>query len=100
MLTLVLALGMLCLVIRSNLINCCLNPAQALTLNFEIEEHMELPLVWLTTNVFQEIWNNRKEKKRCVLVRARADLEARVSLLRKTRFAESATVISQMLSNL
>ena len=74
-----------------------LDPAQALTLNFEMEEHMELPLVWLTTNVFQEIWNNRKEKKRCVLVRARADLEARVSLLRRTRFAESATVISQML---
>ena len=77
-----------------------LDPSHTLTLNFVIEEHMELPVVWLTTNFFQEIWNHRKEKKRCILVRARADLEARVSLLRKTRFSESATLISQMLSNL
>ena len=59
------------------------DPPNVLTLNFVMEEHMELPVVWLTTNVLQEIWNLRKEKKRCILVRVRAYLKARVSLLRK-----------------
>ena len=77
-----------------------LDLSQALTLNFVMEKQMELPVVWVTTNFLQEIWNHRKEKKRCVLVRVRADLEARVSLLRKTRFSESAAIISRMLSNL
>ena len=77
-----------------------LDPSNVLTLNFVMEEHMELPVVWLTTNFLQEIWKLRKEKKRCILVQVRADLEARVSLLRKSRFADSAVIISQMLSNL
>ena len=77
-----------------------LSPSKVLTLSFEVEEEMELPVVWLTTNILQKIWDFRKEKKRCDLVRVRADLEARVSLLRESRFSEPAAIISQMLLNL
>ena len=77
-----------------------INPSNILTLSFETDEDLELPIVWTVSNFLEEIWNHRKEKKRCSLVRIRADLEARVSLLRKTRFVDSSTIISQILSNL
>ena len=68
--------------------------------NIQVEEDLKLPMVWLTTNIVMKMWDFRKEKKRCDLVCVRADLEARVSLLRKTRYSESATIISQLLSNM
>jgi hypothetical protein len=74
--------------------------SKVLTLDFEMEEKMEFPLVWLISNFLKKVWDIRKEKKRCDLVRVRADLEARVSLLRKTRYSESATIITQLLSNM
>ena len=77
-----------------------LNPSMVLTLNFQVEEDLELPMVWLTTNILMKIWDFRKEKKRCDLVLVRADLEARVSLLRESRFKEASVSISHMLLNL
>ena len=71
-----------------------------LTLNFSVEEEKELPVVWVTTNFLQKIWELRKEKKRCDLIRIRAELEAKVNLLRETKFSKSADIISQMLSSL
>ena len=76
------------------------NMSKVLTLNFEMEDQMEFPLVWLTSNFLKKIWDLRKEKKRCDLFRVRADLEAKVSLLRESRFSESAIIISQLLSNI
>ena len=76
------------------------NMSRVLTLNFEMEDQMEFPLVWLTSNFLRKIWDLRKEKKRCDLFRVRADLEAKVSLLRESRFSESAIIISQLLSNI
>ena len=77
-----------------------ISKSEALTLHFDVDEEMELPLVWLTCNVLHKIWDFRKEKKKCDLVRVRADLEAKVSLLRETRHKESAKTISKMLSKL
>ena len=77
-----------------------LNPSMVLTLNFQVEEDLELPMVWLTTNILMNMWDCRKEKKRCDLFLVRADLEARVSLLRESRFKEASVSISHMLLNL
>ena len=77
-----------------------LSPTMLLTLNLEVEEKLELPIVWLTSNTLLKIWDCRTEKKRCDLILVRADLEARVSLLRESRFKESAGIISQILLTL
>ena len=71
-----------------------------LTLNFDVEKEMECPMVWLTSNLLMKMWESRKEKKRCNPVTVRADLEAKVNLLRETRYSESVNIISQLLSNL
>ena len=77
-----------------------LTPAKVLTLSFEVEEKRELPMVWITTNFLRKVWELRKEKKRCDLAVIRADLESKITLLRETRFAESAEIVTQMLLNL
>ena len=75
-----------------------ISKSEVLTLHFDVDKQTELPVVWLTCNVLHKIWDSRKEKKKCDLVRVRADLEAKVSLLRETRHKESAEIISKMLS--
>ena len=60
----------------------------------------EYPVVWFLAVAWMGIWESRRSGKRPELYRIRADLEAKVSLLRKTRYSESAELISQMISKL
>ena len=68
-----------------------------LCLNFKVEDDHELPFVWITSTLLSSIWSLRKDKKKCDLIKARADLEAKVSLLRKTKFKQATDKISKML---
>ena len=63
----------------------------ALRLEIDIEEEMELPLVWIVATVFQVIWKLRVDKSRVTLYEVRAQLEARINLLRETRYSSSAS---------
>jgi hypothetical protein len=65
-----------------------------------VEEDLELPMVWLTTNILMKIWDFRKEKRRCDLVLVRADLEARLGLHRESRSKKASFFISHMLLNI
>ena len=60
----------------------------------------EYPVVWFMAVSWMNIWESRRQGKRPELFRIRADLEAKVSLLRKTRYLEPAEEISQMISKL
>ena len=63
----------------------------SLRLEIDIEEEMELPLVWIVATVFQVIWKLRVDKSRVTLYEVRAQLEARINLLRETRYSSSAS---------
>ena len=71
----------------------------ALRLEINIEEEMELPLVWMLATVFQAIWKLRVDKSRVVLYEVRAQLEARINLLRETRFNSTANRLDQIVEN-
>ena len=60
----------------------------------------EYPVVWFLAVTWTNIWDSRRIGRRPELYRIRADLEAKVSLLRKTRYSESAGKIDQMISKL
>ena len=62
-----------------------LSDVQALRLQFETEESLELPVVWFLAVSWSTIWEARLLGRRPELYRVRADLEAKVSLLRETR---------------
>ena len=58
---------------------------KAVRLQFTTEESLELPTVWVLAVSWWNIWEARLAGKRPELYTVRADLEAKVSLLRETR---------------
>ena len=58
-----------------------------------LEESLCLPLVWLISNTLSSIWGDRKDKKKPGLHRTRSSLEAKVNILRKSRFSNAAQII-------
>ena len=71
-----------------------LQPEQVVLLDLgPLDESLHLPLVWLISNTLSIVWEDRKEKKNPKLVRTRASLEAKVNILRKSRYSDAANTI-------
>ena len=58
---------------------------EAVSLDFTVDESLELPLVWSLAVAWHALWNLRLNKTRPQLYLVRAELEAKVSLLRECR---------------
>ena len=76
-----------------------ITPRQVLLLDFDLEESQEFPIVWFVGHFLQIVWNSRVEKRQVRLYSIRADLEARSSLLRETRYKEHLEKIKEMMQN-
>ena len=59
---------------------------QVLKLDLNLDNPLELPLVWLVASLLQLLWQQRQEGKVCP-VKTRAELEARCRLLRSGKGA-------------
>ena len=70
----------------------------ALRLEINVEEEFELPLVWMLATVFLAIWKLRVDKSRVQLYEVRAQLEAKINLLRETHH-HSANIFDQFVEN-
>ena len=73
---------------------------QVLTLDFEVDHHLELALTWLVGNFFLSLWNQRQSGTVC-LFKIRAELEAKCRLLREGKGAaiqNAGTLASIVLS--
>ena len=71
-----------------------------LNLQLPLEAHLVFPAVWFLAVAWNTIWECRKLGKRPELYKVRAELEAKVNLLRETRHSEAAEEIISMISNL
>ena len=60
--------------------------SKLLRLEFECEDSVEWPLVWLSANTLNYMWNVRLKGKKVYLYDTRATLESKICLLRETRF--------------
>ena len=74
--------------------------AGLLRLEFESEEAMEYPIVWVTAQTLLYIWGERLAGRVGDLIVTRTLLEARVNLLRETRFSNSHASIKEILEQL
>ena len=74
-----------------------LTTRQILLLDFVLDETQEFPVVWTVGNFLQLVWSSRMEKRQVRLYAIRAEMEARASLLRETRFAEHHEMIDKLL---
>ena len=70
---------------------------QILLLDFQLDEPDEFPVVWLVGNFLLTMWNLRVAKKQARLFSIKADLEARASLLRETRYGTHLDKIKVLL---
>ena len=73
-----------------------LDVSSALRLDFEVDEQMQLPLVWLAGTAWQAVWKLRVDKSRIQLYEVRSQLEAKINLLRETRYSNAATLLDQL----
>ena len=70
-------------------------------LQFKSEESHEMPVVWVLAVAWASIWEARTKGKKPELYVIRAELEARINLLRDTRkFKKEAEIISNISTNL
>ena len=77
-----------------------LQDQHVLKLQLAPETHLELPAVWFLGVAWSTIWECRRLGRRPELYKVGAELEAKVSLLRKTRHTEAAERITSMISKL
>ena len=69
---------------------------QVLRLELNVEEDFELPLVWMIASLFLIVWDLITTKSRIQLYEVRAQLEAKINLLRETRHSDAATILDQL----
>ena len=57
----------------------------------------DLPIVWFSAEVLRRIFACRREEKRCRLYVVRAEMEAKVNMLRRSKYSEMAVLIDIMM---
>ena len=70
-----------------------------LQLRDSLPTEKELAVVTLIAIGLKFIWERRLEKKRVLIFFMRAELEARISLLRRTKYSSVAVVMEEMLNH-
>ena len=79
-----------------------LSAEAAVLLDFDciLPEEENLAVQCILTTGLKYIWEARLAKKVVTIFRMRAEIEARVSILRKTRFTSSAQLVTDLISML
>ena len=75
-------------------------PGKLLRLDFQCEESMEMPLVWIASQLLLYMWGVRCNGKIVDVTLTRATLESKISLLRETRFVNEYTIAKEILENI
>ena len=71
---------------------------QVLLLDLHLQPDQELPVIYLIACVLSQIWECRKNKKLSNLTHIRANLEASIQILRKSRHYQAAIKLDEMLT--
>ena len=85
------------------LLNCMqvISPAlqseQILLFNFDIQQDMKLPVMYIFSSILFQTWSCRKARRPCNMPSIRATLEAGVQILRKSRHQKASEKIEEIL---
>ena len=71
---------------------------QVVLLDLHLQPDQELPVIYLIACVLSQIWDCRKNKKLSNLTHIRANLEASIQILRKSRLYLAAIKLDEMLT--
>ena len=67
-----------------------------LRLEIQVEEELELPVVWTAATILRIVWNMRQTSPRIRPYLVRSQLEAEINLLRGTRYSEATNKITEL----
>ena len=70
-------------------------PTDILQLNLQLSKEDQFSIIWIISNVLENIWQARKTKK-LTLAMIRADIESKVIALRKSRLVREADAIWEL----
>ena len=71
-------------------------PEGLLRLEFQCDDSMEMPLVWITAQTLLQLWGVRAKGKKVDKYATRATLENKITLLRETRYQNEYEAIKDM----
>ena len=75
-----------------------ISPHQLVLLSMnDLHEEHELPVTWLISQTLSHIWSQRSIQKKPTLYQTRAQLEAGISIMRKSRFNECSKIIEEII---
>ena len=74
-------------------------PSQVVLLQLPVEEDLRLPITFLISSCLSQVWQSRKLKKPSPLTSIRANLEAGVQILRKSRHWKAALKVEELLNS-
>ena len=74
------------------------NASDIVNLNLHITEPMIFPLIWSLSLVLSLVWQCRVAKKTISLYSIRAEVEAKINMLRKSRLRETVPIIKNLLN--
>ena len=77
-----------------------LSRAALLRLELQVDEDLELPLVWLTAATLLSIWDQRKSSTRVQPHLTRSQLEAKVNILRETRLVTMVNLLKDLINTM
>ena len=89
--------GWLLSLIRSH--DASVTAAGLLRLEFQCDDNIEMPLVWITAQTLLHLWGVRSKGKKVEKYATRATLENKISLLRETRHQNEYELIKEMFEN-
>ena len=73
--------------------------AGLLRLEFQCDDTMEMPLVWIIAQTLLQLWAVRSKSKKVEKYATRATLENKISLLRETRYQNEHELIKDTFEN-
>ena len=71
-----------------------------LRLEIQVEEELELPVVWLVATLLRLVWELRQSSSRIRPYQVKSQLEAVINLLRETSYSKAAPKIEELAENL
>ena len=67
------------------------------TFNYNIDQDMRLPIMYIFSSVLLQFWTCRKVRRPCNILSIRASLEAGIQILRKSRHKQASDKLEQIL---
>ena len=77
-----------------------ITPHKVLTLNFELNSELQLPITWSIATFLSSLWSARADTKKVSIYAVRSEVEAACRILRESKFKNASHTVDQVISSI